>query len=129
MAAPLSTAPATNMQKELIQIFNYGSNQVRVMMKDNNPWFVAKDLCEILDIKWAGQHALIGISEKNKGIEKFSTPGGMQAMLVVSEAGMYRLIMRSTKPEAEKFQDWIAEEVLPSIRRTGTYAADEVSAR
>ena len=97
------------------------------MMKDNNPWFVAKDLCDILDITWSGTVSLGGISVKNKGILKFKTPGGMQDLLVVSEPGMYRLIMRSTKAEAEKFQDWIAEEVLPSIRQHGMYLAPAIA--
>ena len=114
------------MKTSEVSIFNYGQNTVRVTMRDTNPWFVAKDLCEVLDIQWGGT-ALAGISAKNKGMGKFPTPGGTQSLSMVSEAGMYRLVMRSTKPDAEKFQDWVTEEILPTIRRHNMYLMPAVA--
>ncbi len=74
-----------------------------------------------MDITWSGAKTLASIADKHKGVVNFTTPSGIQEMWYVDEAGLYRLIMRSNKDEAERFQDWIAEEVLPSIRRHGAY--------
>lgn len=89
-------------------------------MVDDQPWWVAKDVCEVLAISWTG-HTLDNLSTKHKGTVKFTTRGGAQGVWCIDEAGLYKLIMRSNKPEAEKFQDWVTEEVLPSIRKHGAY--------
>ena len=122
-------AQPSPMQQSLAinNIFEYNGMQVRTTVINTKIWFVAKDLCTILEIKWQGNTALNGISAKNKGYGKFQTPGGMQDLLIVSEPGMYRLVMRSTKPEAEKFQDWVTEDVLPSIRKHGMYMTPETA--
>lgn len=79
-------------------------------------------MCEVLDIKWTGNTTtLINVSEKHKSILNFRTLRGNTGVWCVDEAGLYKLIMRSNKPEAEKFQDWVTEEVLPSIRKHGAY--------
>ena len=106
----------------LPQIFNYETAQIRVIVKDGEPWFAAKDVCEVLDITWSGSKTLDRISENHKGVVNFTTPGGTQEMLGVDESGLYKLIMRSNKPEAETFQDWITDEVIPIIRKTGSYS-------
>ncbi|MBR1602194.1 MAG: hypothetical protein IJ667_02000, partial [Synergistaceae bacterium] len=59
-----------------------------------------------------------------KGVTKCDTPGGMQDMTIVSESGLYTLIMRSNKPEAKRFRKWVTSEVLPSIRKTGSYSVN-----
>ena len=105
-----------------IMPFQYDGNQVRTVLIDGQPWFAAKDVCDILEITWSGSKTLANISEKHKGLVSFTTPGGNQELWAVDEAGLYKLIMRSNKPEAEKFQDWVTEEVLPTIRRDGIYA-------
>lgn len=105
-----------------IMPFQYDGNQVRTVLIDGQPWFAAKDVCDILEITWSGSKTLANISEKHKGLVNFTTPGGNQELWAVDEAGLYKLIMRSNKPEAEKFQDWVTEEVLPTIRRDGIYA-------
>jgi len=107
----------------LPQIFNYETAQIRVIAKDGEPWFAAKDVCEVLDITWSGSKTLDRISDNHKGVVNFTTPGGNQEMLGVDESGLYKLIMRSNKPEAETFQDWITDEVIPTIRKTGSYTA------
>lgn len=84
------------------------------------PWFVAADVCAALGIG-KPENAYSRIRDTQKGTRSIGTLGGQQMLMCVNEAGMYSLIMKSRKPSAEKFQDWVAEEVLPSIRKTGQY--------
>ena len=107
-----------------IEIFNnplFGS--VRVFTDENGePWFVAADVCRVLDIKNPSDTINKRLDSDERGIEIIYTPSGDQEMLVVNESGLYNLIFRSTKPEAKKFRKWVTEEVLPSIRKTGSYS-------
>lgn len=89
---------------------------------DGQIWFVAKDICEALDIA-NHRDAIAGFPENEKGVAATDTPGGLQNANIVNEAGMYRLIFQSRKPEAEMFKTWVLGEVLPSIRRTGKYSS------
>ena len=111
---------------ELKLFENEEFGKVRTIVENEKVWFVAKDICECLEIAWCGAKTISGITEKHKGVGNFPTPGGNQELLVVDESGLYKLILRSNKKEAEKFQDWICDEVLPSIRRHGIYATDNV---
>jgi anti-repressor protein len=101
--------------------FQFNSNDIRVITKNGEPWFVAKDVCEILDIKNVA-NTIVGFSNIEKDIDSIDTLGGIQKMLIVSEAGLYRLIFQSRKEEAEAFKTWIFSEVLPTIRKTGAYS-------
>ena len=109
---------------ELQKVFNYSGVEVRTIIKDDEPWFVAKDVCDVLEIGNVSK-ALERIPTRMKGITTSDTLGGKQEFLTVSEPGLYRLIFTSRKEEAEQFQDWVCEEVLPSIRKTGQYATPE----
>lgn len=93
--------------------------QVRVVEVNGEPWFVAKDVCECLELDLAS--GARGLDDDEKGLHTMQTPGGAQEMSIVSESGLYGLILRSRKPEARAFKRWITHEVLPSIRRTGRY--------
>jgi prophage antirepressor-like protein len=95
--------------------------RVRTVLIENEPWFVAADVAKILGYRDAA-NAVRTLRERQKGTHPLSTPGGLQNLTVVSEPGAYRLAMRSNLPAAERFQDWLAEEVIPSVRRTGQYA-------
>lgn len=101
--------------------FSFGSQEIRTLTVNNNPWFVSKDVCSILAIRT--NDALNSLDEDEKGYDTIVTPGGPQEMGIVSESGLYSLILRSRKPEAKKFKKWVTSEVLPSIRKNGTYAA------
>lgn len=81
---------------------------------------MAKDVCECLDIG-NSRDAVAALDEDEKGVDSIDTPGGAQEMSIISEAGLYSLILRSRKPEAKAFKRWITHEVLPSIRRAGSY--------
>lgn len=94
--------------------------QVRVVDVDGEPWFVARDVCECLELG-NPRTSIALLDEGEKGVHTMDTPGGAQEMSIVSEAGLYSLILRSRKPEAKAFKRWITHEVLPSIRKTGQY--------
>jgi anti-repressor protein len=106
-----------------LTVFSYANTGagVRTVVRDGEPWFVAADIAGILGYGGGARNAIARLPERMKGVEEINTPGGAQRMTVVSEAGAYRLAMRSNLPDAERFQDWIAEEVIPEIRKTGRY--------
>ena len=101
----------------------FGSIRV-VRDEDGEPWFVAKDVLDVLDLD---KTALRKLDEDEKGVDSIHTPGGEQQMTIVTEPGFYKLVMRSRKPEAKAFQRWVTHEVLPALRRDGGYmvARDE----
>ena len=103
----------------------YKDHPVRIVDRDGEPWFVAKDVCEALGIAKVDS-AIRSLDEDEKDAHSMSTLGGNQEMTVVSEAGLYSLIMRSRKPEAKTFKRWVTHEVLPSIRKTGAYVAPNI---
>lgn len=109
---------------QLQKIFNYQGNQVRTVVKNNEPWFVAKDVCDILKHS-NSRVALSRLDDDEKGVSKVYTPGGQQNMSVVNEFGLYNLVLTSNLPEAKKFKRWITHEVIPSIRKTGGYVAND----
>ena len=86
--------------------------------KDGEPWWVAKDVCNILEIDNSRQ-ATSYLDNDEKDVISNDTPSGIQSMTVISEAGLYSLILRSRKPEAKAFKRWITHDVLPTIRKTG----------
>ena len=100
----------------------YKDNPVRIIEKDGEPWFVAKDVCHVLGIAKVDS-AIRSLDEDEKDAHSMSTLGGNQDLSVISEAGLYSLIFRSRKAEAKAFKRWVTHEVLPSIRKTGAYLA------
>ena len=111
-----------------IQVFqNDQFGQVRAIRSENGePWFVAKDVCEILGLG-RQQDSTRYLDDDEKGECLVNTPSGAQKMVCVTEPGFYKLVMRSRKPEAKAFQRWVTHEVLPALRRDGGYmvARDE----
>jgi anti-repressor protein len=105
-----------------LKLFNYNGIQgVRVIvMNGKEPMFVARDVCDILELGDVSK-AVSRLPETMKGTNSILTLGGIQEMLTVTEAGMYKLVFTSRKREAEKFTDWLATEVIPSIRKHGAY--------
>ena len=107
-----------------LSLFSFGPHQVRELERGGEPWFVAKDVIQILGVGNITE-ALRGLQEDERCSVVLNTPGGKQEMAMVSEPGLYRLVFRSRKPEAEKFKRWIAHEVLPQIRRDGVYVLEQ----
>lgn len=104
-----------------------GEAMVRVVERDSAPWFVVADVCRAIGLGNPAM-AVKALDDDERGISSTETPSGFQEMIVVSEGGLYTLILRSrdaTKPGtvAHRFRKWVTGEVLPSIRRTGAYAA------
>lgn len=103
--------------------FNFNTNAVRVVMRDGDPWFSAKDVMTALGYSGHSAPAKVcdHIPEDWKGVNQIHTLGGVQKMLCLSEPGLYFFLGRSDKPTALPFQKWLAGEVLPAIRKTGRY--------
>jgi Prophage antirepressor len=109
--------------------FDFDGNAVRVVLREDAPWFVAKDVCQCLGIVWKGSDSTgphLDDDEWRGAV--VPTPGGPQKMSCVSESGLYALIFTSRKPEARRFRRWVTGEVLPSIRSTGGYGRPTLAA-
>lgn len=104
--------------QEIIKVFN--DRPVRIIEKDGDAWFVAKDVCDVLELS-NPRTSLSLLDDDEKGVHSMDTLGGIQDMTTVNEPGLYSLILRSRKPGAKAFKRWITHEVLPSIRKTGAY--------
>lgn len=109
---------------ELKTFENERFGNVRVTMIDNEPWFVATDVCKALDVK-NNRDALTRIDDDEKGVALTDTLGGAQEVTVVNESGLYSLILGSRKPEAKVFKRWVTHDVIPTIRKTGGYVNNE----
>ena len=106
------------------RVFEYGDRRVRTVLIDEQAWFVATDVCAVLGHGTPAK-ATSRLSADEKGMTTIHTLGGPQSLTIVSESGLYLLVMTSRKPAAQGFRKWVTGEVLPALRRTGHY---EVSA-
>ncbi|SEN53101.1 phage antirepressor KilAC domain-containing protein [Lihuaxuella thermophila] len=110
---------------QLSRVFDYQGSQLRTIIKDGEPWFVAKDVCDVLEISDARQ-AVGRLDEDERClIPVTDSLGRQQNTFAVNEPGLYSLILGSRKPEAKAFKRWITHEVIPSIRKTGQYSVNE----
>lgn len=111
------------MTDKALQVFTYKGKEVRTTEIDGETWFVAKDVCDILEIVNHRDTVAKCLDEDEKRVSPISTPsnGGYSDITLISEAGLYTLLMRSNKPEAKPFRRWVTHDVLPSIRKTGSY--------
>lgn len=109
-----------------LRIFNSPEfGNVRTVMIDGEPWFVAADVCKALELDktW---NALQRLDDDEKGTTSISTLGGIQNMSIVNEPGLYTLVIGSKKSSAKAFRRWITHDVVPKIRKHGMYATDEL---
>ncbi len=107
-----------------IQIFNYNSNEVRTVQQNGEPWFVLKDVCDILGLTDTSKISTRLDPDELTRI-RFVSGGQNREMLCINESGLYNVILRSDKPEAKPFRKWVTSEVLPSIRKHGAYMTQE----
>ncbi len=109
------------MSMELMTFQNEEFGEIRTAEIGGEPWFCLADICRPLGLRASACRCRL----KQEGVISSDTPtnSGIQKMLFVNEANLYRVIFQSRKPEAERFTDWVTEEVLPSIRKTGSYQA------
>ena len=122
-----SRAQALSGQSKVFT-FNASNQNIRVQMKDDEPWFVAKDVCDALEIE-NNRNATARLDDDEKGVSIVRTSSGDQQMTIVNESGLYNLIFQSRKPEAKAFRKWVTSEVLPTLRKTGRYELGQPSPR
>lgn len=100
--------------------FNFHGSEVRTILRDGEPWFIAADVCRVLELSNTSK-ACESLDDEEKGITNGDTLGGTQQVLIINESGLYALTFKSRKPEAKAFKKWVTAEVLPAIRKTGSF--------
>ncbi len=113
------------MKNELKIFENKAFGKVRVIERNNEPWFVGKDVAEALGYSQPAKAIREHVKDTHKGVSEMDTPGGRQQIIIIDEAGLYSLVLRSKLPAAEAFQEWVVAEVIPSIRKTGSYSVNQ----
>ena len=109
------------MNENEVQVWNYESSEIRTVQINGEPWFVLSDVCKVLEL--SSPHKVAErLDGDEKGRNQIPTLGGVQEMAVVNESGLYTVILRSDKPQAKPFRKWVTSEVLPSIRKHGSYS-------
>lgn len=111
-----------------IQEFYFNGDAVRTLLRDNEPYFVGKDVAEILGYSNPRDALSKHVDSDDKGVAKCDTLGGTQKLTVINESGLYSLILGSKLPTAQKFKHWVTSEVLPTIRKHGAYMTDAKAA-
>ena len=99
--------------------------QVRTITRDGEPWFVGVDVCNALRYSNSRKAIHDHVDNDDKGVTKSDTPGGKQNVVIINESGLYALIFGSTLESAKRFKHWVTSEVLPSIRKTGSYTVSK----
>lgn len=110
-----------------ILVFHYKSSEVRTVELNGEPWFVLKDVCAVLGISHITDTAKRMDEDEVGQTEVTDSMGRKQSTYVINESGLYNVILRSDKPEAKPFRKWVTSEVLPSIRKTGSYTMPKLS--
>lgn len=110
-----------------IKIFNNAEfGEVRIFDKNGEPWFVGRDVCNILGYANSSDALAKRVDTEDKGVANCDTLGGNQNLTIINESGLYSLILSSKLPNAKRFKHWVTSEILPSIRKHGMYATDEL---
>lgn len=104
-----------------IKVFNFQENEVRIVDIGGEPWFVAKDVCDVLGIQQPVRAVENLDSDEVRKTHVIDSLNRQQETYIINESGLYALVIRSNKPNARKFRKWITSEVLPAIRKTGSY--------
>ena len=108
------------------EIFNFRWQDVRTVIINNEPYFVGKDIADILGYQRADNAIRNHVDEEDKLTHRFSASGQNRNMTIINESGLYSLILSSKLPQAKEFKRWVTSEVLPTIRKNGMYATDEL---
>lgn len=108
-----------------IQNFNFNGSQVRALTIDNEPYFVGKDVADILGYKNGSRDVNAHVDDEDKLKYRISTAGQNRMQTVINESGLYSLILSSKLPTAKQFKHWVTSEVLPAIRKHGAYMTDK----
>ena len=106
--------------RDLMKTFDFDDQPVRAFLRDGEPWMVASDVCRVLGLANSSQ-VVARLDDDEKGVHIMDTLGGPQEVRIISESGLWALVFTSSKPEAKRFRKWVTSEVLPALRKTGTY--------
>lgn len=112
-----------------LQIFEFENKNIRTVVKDNQPWFVGKDIADVLGYSNTRDALQKHVDVEDKDVANRDTLGGSQNLVVINESGLYSLILKSQLPGAKQFKRWVTSEVLPSIRKHGAYLTEDVIAK
>jgi prophage antirepressor-like protein len=115
-------APSASQRGQGPHRFDFQGAEIRTVLVDGEPWWVAADICSVLELAQAASSLRL-LDPDEKGMHSMHTPGGEQLVTTINEPGLYSLILRSRKPQAKAFKRWITHEVIPAIRQTGSYTA------
>lgn len=108
------------------EIFNFHGQEVRTLTIDDEPWFVGKDVADILGYSKARNAIALHVDEEDALKQGIPTSGGTQDMLIINESGLYSLILSSKLPQAKEFKRWVTSEVLPAIRKQGGFIREDL---
>ena len=108
------------------EIFNFHGQEVRTVIFDNEPWFVAKDVADILGYQNGSRDINRHVDEDDKLTSQVATAGQMRNQTVINESGLYSLILSSKLPQAKEFKRWVTSEVLPAIRKQGGFIREDL---
>ena len=101
-----------------VQLFQFNTSEIRVIDRQGEPWFVAKDVCDVLNHSDTSM-ATKSLDEDEKLVQTLFVSGQNRPVTLINESGLYSLVLRSNKPEAKAFKKWVTSEVLPTIRKHG----------
>lgn len=119
-----STSPSSSASQ--CEIFNHPEfGNLRCIEIDGEPWFVGKDVATALGYKNPRQGIVTNVDETDKGVHSVDTPSGVQKMTIINESGLYSLILSSKLESAKRFKRWVTSEVLPALRKTGSYTISQ----
>lgn len=110
---------------EIIAFTNGDFGSIRVVTQNGEPWFIGKDVAEILGYSNSRKALADHVDDDDKGVTKCDTLGGTQELTVINESGLYSLVLRSQMPAARQFKRWITHDVIPAIRKHGIYATPD----
>lgn len=109
-----------------VELFKFEGQEVRTVLKDDEVWFVGKDVCNVLGYTNHRKALSDHVYQEDKGVTSCDTLGGTQQMTIINESGLYALIFGSRLESAQRFKHWVTSEVLPSVRKHGAYMTDQV---
>lgn len=111
-----------NMENKLVKVFeNKDFGKVRTVMIDNEPWFVGKDVADALGYGAARNAIAAHVDEEDRLTHRFSASGQGRDMTIINESGLYSLVLSSKLPSAKQFKHWVTHDILPTLRKTGSY--------
>lgn len=108
-----------------LKTFHFNNKEVRTVIINNEPWFIGKDVADILGYTNSRDAIYKHVDTEDKGVAKCDTLGGVQEMVTINESGLYSLILASKLPQAKEFKRWVTSEVLPTIRKHGAYMNEQ----